>query len=262
MESDVSQYNHRYSPLIDENQGEEDAFRLYQLGYSVYTAGTSSTKLKEQNFKEARDLLEKAVEKGQPNAAVLMGRMWEYGEGGVKDIKKAENLYLIAHRAGVMAGTAHLAELYKATNQIEKSFNLNLALASQGDARAQIAVGNIYLEGSKKGYKITPNFEAAIEWYKKAAAQGDLRADFALGRTYYFLKDYKNARDYLEKICQTDQAEKFIGKVLLGQAKTALANIYGMKGHENREGAIQLYQEAIALGNAQAKNKLKGLISF
>jgi TPR repeat protein len=262
-ETGTSQNNHTYSPLIEENHDEveEDADRLFQLGWNAYHANTSSPKLKEQNFRNAREFLQKAADKGQPNALGLLGRMWERGEGGNKDLKQAENLYLMAHRAGFIPATNHLADIYRKTNQTEKYFNLTLTLASHGNPRAQIAMGNIYLEGSNKDYKITPNFKTAIEWYKKAADQGNLLGDFYLGKIYYFLKEYGNAYHFLVKVCQNDQAEKLIGKDLLSYAKFTLANLHVKTGHGTTEEAIKLYKEAIALGSEEAKAPLKKLIS-
>jgi TPR repeat protein len=260
MEADASHSNHKYSPLHNQGYEELDALELYKLGYATYTAGTSSLEHKKQNLIAAREYLTKAVAQGEKEAAILLGRMWQYGEGGDKNIDKAEKLYLLAHQRGALGGTEQLAAFYYNTNQLKKSLNLYLPLAHQGNPKAQLAVGNMYLNGfTQKDYKIDPNFETALEWYKKAAAQGDLTAVFSVGRTYYLLKDYKEALIHLKEICQNDQAEKLIGRNLLGQAKSALANIYGIKGYGDKAEAIQLYKEAIALGNTQAVDQLKAL---
>jgi len=52
--------------------------------------------------------------------------------------------------------------------------------AEQGDAAAQVSVGEIFEQGA--GGK--PNYEAAIIWYNKAAQQGNKRAQFNLGTLY------------------------------------------------------------------------------
>ncbi|MDF1691083.1 MAG: caspase family protein [Zhongshania sp.] len=55
-----------------------------------------------------------------------------------------------------------------------------LPTAEQGDAEAQLAVGEIF----EKGLGAEPNYEAAVLWYQKAAAQGNKSAQFNLGTMY------------------------------------------------------------------------------
>jgi hypothetical protein len=55
-----------------------------------------------------------------------------------------------------------------------------LPAAEQGDAEAQLSVGEIF----EKGLGTDPNYEVAIFWYKKAAAQGNKSALFNLGTLY------------------------------------------------------------------------------
>jgi hypothetical protein len=55
-----------------------------------------------------------------------------------------------------------------------------LPAAEQGDAEAQLAVGEIF----EKGLGTEPNYEAAVLWYQKAAAQGNKSAQFNLGTMY------------------------------------------------------------------------------
>ncbi|MBL4607034.1 MAG: caspase family protein, partial [Pseudomonadales bacterium] len=55
-----------------------------------------------------------------------------------------------------------------------------LSSAEQGDAAAQVDVGEIF----EKGLGGEPNYTMAIFWYKKAAKQGSSRAQFNLGTLY------------------------------------------------------------------------------
>lgn len=55
-----------------------------------------------------------------------------------------------------------------------------LPAAEQGDAEAQLAVGEIF----EKGLGTEPNYEAAVLWYQKAAEQGNKSAQFNLGTLY------------------------------------------------------------------------------
>jgi uncharacterized glyoxalase superfamily protein PhnB len=60
------------------------------------------------------------------------------------------------------------------------SLNVWMPTAEQGDADAQVNVGEIF----EKGAGGTPNYQAALIWYNKAAEQGNKRAQFNLGTLY------------------------------------------------------------------------------
>ena len=52
--------------------------------------------------------------------------------------------------------------------------------ATQGDADAQVNLGNMY----GKGEGVAQDYAEAMRWYKLAAAQGDLDAQFNIGQMY------------------------------------------------------------------------------
>ena len=60
------------------------------------------------------------------------------------------------------------------------ALNVWMPAAEQGDADAQVNVGEIF----EKGTGGAPNYQAAIIWYNKAAEQGNTRAQFNLGTLY------------------------------------------------------------------------------
>jgi len=60
------------------------------------------------------------------------------------------------------------------------SLKVWLDMAKQGDASAQVNVGEIY----EKGLGITPDYETARLWYEKAASTGNDRAEINLGYLY------------------------------------------------------------------------------
>ncbi|CAA0088214.1 Sel1-repeat-containing protein YbeT [Zhongshania aliphaticivorans] len=60
------------------------------------------------------------------------------------------------------------------------ALNVWLPSAEQGDAEAQLAVGEIF----EKGLGTEPNYEVALFWYQKAAEQGNKSALFNLGTLY------------------------------------------------------------------------------
>jgi len=60
------------------------------------------------------------------------------------------------------------------------ALNVWLETAKQGDAEAQVNVGEIF----EKGLGTEPNYQLAAEWYRKAATQGNTRGAINLGYLY------------------------------------------------------------------------------
>jgi len=60
------------------------------------------------------------------------------------------------------------------------ALNVWLETAKQGDAEAQVNVGEIF----EKGLGTEPNYPLAVEWYRKAALQGNTRGEINLGYMY------------------------------------------------------------------------------
>ena len=54
------------------------------------------------------------------------------------------------------------------------------ALAEQGDAQAQLKMGNLYATGEG----VPEDVAEAVKWYRKAAEQGDAKAQITLGFCY------------------------------------------------------------------------------
>ena len=63
---------------------------------------------------------------------------------------------------------------------LQSSLKVWMDAAQQGDAEAQVTVGEIY----ERGLGSEPNYEAALIWYQKAADQGYSRGLFNLGTLY------------------------------------------------------------------------------
>lgn len=65
-------------------------------------------------------------------------------------------------------------------SNLDTSLKVWMESAQQGDAEAQVTVGEIY----ERGLGREPNYEAAAIWYQKAADQGYARGQFNLGTLY------------------------------------------------------------------------------
>ena len=88
-------------------------------------------------------------------------------------------------QAGEKAATRQLAEAYYlGRGGVEQNFKeaarWYLALARQGDARAQTSVGLMYA----RGHGVEKNLETARKWWSFAAAQNDPGAQYNLGLIY------------------------------------------------------------------------------
>jgi len=130
-------------------------------------------------------------------------------------------------------------------------FETNKKAAEQGNAEAQMAVGESYFNG--KG--VAKDQKQAVEWYAKAAGQGLAKAQWSLSICYLLglgvAKDEKKWMEWLIK--SADQG--------FAQAQTSLASCYllGKGVAKDEKKAVELYQKAAAQGNKEAKEELKRL---
>lgn len=230
---------------------------LYKQGVIHYNAASSaSSSRKEEHLRTARSLLTQAANENHPAAAELLGEMWENGEGGDQAYGKAEEFFLKAIELGSIQAIYKLEVLYKKTYQNYKRFKLYEKLAKSGKSSAQIALGNMYLEGVKDGeiVKVEPNIRLAIGWFGEAVKLGDIKGLYHLGRTYYTQRSYAEAAKYFGEISKNPQAERLLGKLLLAEVKHALGNI-NLINNEHRK-AQKVYEESYALGNKNVQEKL------
>ena len=68
-------------------------------------------------------------------------------------------------------------------------------LADQGNAQAQLYIGEMY----EKGDALKQDDAEALKWYRKAADQGDAEAQYRLGEMYEFDKEVH------AKLCRRDE---------------------------------------------------------
>ena len=73
--------------------------------------------------------------------------------------------------------------------------------AVQGEAEAQIAIGNLYVHGND----IEQDYTKAFEWYEKAAKQGLAEAQTYVGLLYHTGQgvemDYIKAKEWYKQAC-------------------------------------------------------------
>ncbi len=119
------------------------------------------------------------------------------------------------------------------------------AAAKQGEAKADMLLGQLYFEGKK----VPQNAGKAILYLRRAANNGILEADYLLGVAYYYGKgtaiNYEKALQRYQKALPLNKAEVYYE---LGEC-----HINGNGCDKNAEKAIEYYEKASRLGHSQAK---------
>jgi TPR repeat protein len=148
-------------------------------------------------------------------------------------------------------------ETYRKAEQYEKKKNYTEAMrlyrvaADQGNAPAQVAIGNLYTEGQG----VSQSYAEALRWYRLAANQGNNEAQNDVG---LFLvsgwgapQDYSEGMRWLRKAADqgNEVAERNIGMLYL----------QGLGVTQNQAEAIRWFRQAAAKGDEDAKSALKFL---
>lgn len=120
--------------------------------------------------------------------------------------------------------------------------------AQSGDAKAQLALGERYLDG----IDIEKNSFRALEWFKKSAEQGNPDAQYKLGRAYGkgigVAKDAVKAVEWYQKAADNGNADG------LGSLGASYSNGDGVRKDEEK--GFRLIQEAAEKGSPHAQGNL------
>ena len=101
----------------------------------------------------------------------------------------------------------------------QTAFKLWLPLAEQGDAIAQVLLGNAY----ENGLGVKQDYFEAVKWYRQAAEQGDAQAQFMLGFSYLLGKGIQVnkslAKEWFGKACNNGEQRgcEYYGKLNRGE---------------------------------------------
>lgn len=97
----------------------------------------------------------------------------------------------------------------------QTAFKLWLPLAEQGNADAQVNLGQMY----EKRLGVKQDYFEAVKWYRKAAEQGDAKAQVILGFSYILGKGVQInkalAKEWLGKACDNGEQDgcEYYGKL-------------------------------------------------
>ncbi|HHF3795903.1 TPA: tetratricopeptide repeat protein [Haemophilus influenzae] len=101
----------------------------------------------------------------------------------------------------------------------QTTFKFLLPLAEQGNAQAQLMLGNMYANG----LGVKQDDVEAVKWYRKAAEQGDANVQFILGSLYLLGKGVQVnkslAKEWFGKACDNGNQDgcEYYGKLNRGE---------------------------------------------
>ena len=169
-----------------------------------------------KDYKKALQILRPLAEQGNSQAQVMLGILYDNGQGVDKDPREAFKWYLKA--------------------------------AEQGMPVVQHDIGVKYFQGSG----VEQNYQEAAKWWEQAANAGLADSQFNLGLMYYrglgVNTDYHKAAELFGKAA--DQGHK------QAQYSIAVMYAFGQGMDKNYDDALKWFREAAAQGVAQAQFNL------
>ncbi len=178
----------------------------------MYNTGRGVT----QNYSEAIKWFRKAAEQGDAQGQTMLGNMYENGKGVAQDYAEAVKWYRKAAEQGNDKGQEHLGDMYLDGHGVPKDYSEAIKWfrksAEQGNAWSQSSLGYMY----SQGYGVTKDDVEAVKWYRKSAEQGNVAGQDNLGHCYQYgkgvSKDLQQARYWYDKAAA--QGSEFAKKQL------------------------------------------------
>ncbi len=207
----------------------------------------------EQQMQHAHQIYQQFAEKGDKDAQLKLGYLFEQGLGGKTDLASAQQWYTAAAEQGQPVAQYLLARLYQ-MGWLDKQPDYEMAKKWYAAAQTQyppaaIALGFVY-------ETVDDSYSQAQAAYKVAADQSSPIGAFDLGLIYEKGKgcpvDFSKAAMLYQQAAETGHH----------QAMVQLAGLYfnGSFGPRNEQQALQLYKKAASLGDRDALYQL-GLLS-
>jgi TPR repeat protein len=230
--------------------------------------------------KEAKNILQKAAERGSPQAQLTLGRDYLKGNGIERNIELGRSWIQKAAEQNYAGAQHFMGVLYWNGLGVErdyrKAFEWHLKAANQGHPESEDMVGFCYAYGTAieqdypkavswflksanhgnmlgqfhlascyhMGYGVEKNTDAEISWFRKAAAQGHSDSLNILALKHYAKGEFDIAKAYAKKTADNENA--------VGQYILALSIMAGPEGKGSRE-AAQLLLRSAKQGNADAQ---------
>lgn len=187
----------------------------YQI-YLTYTKGLNGVSI---NTLKAEDWLIKAAERGHLESIYLLAEDYSKPGYGV-NIQKSVELFTRAAKNGHAKAQVKLGDLYLQGNYLEKDYAEAMrwykSAAKQATPDAEYNIGLMYKDG--KGVEQSP--DKAVSHFRVAANAGHPEAQYNMGLAYY--AGYGVNKDLIE-------AEKWLKKALTNGSKDAAVLLGVMK---------------------------------
>ena len=125
-----------------------------------------------QDYVEARNWYLKAAERGDIDAQFNLGLLYATGQGIPQDYVEARNWWLKAAEQGYVDAQFNLGLLYSGGHGVAQNWKWSPKAVEHGDAKGQINLGLLYATGQG----IPQDYTMAYVWLHIAAAQGSADA--------------------------------------------------------------------------------------
>ena len=217
---------------------EEDIVTAYKLYSKAADGGNVDAKKIMRAINTGKDMLQEALQ-GNASAQYMLGKLYQRGEGVLKDDSTAVKWYRKAADQGYHEAQYILGNLYQRGEGVFKADSTAAMwyrkAADQGNREAQYSLGGCYFEGCG----VSQDYDEAVKWYQKAVDQG---IDYA-GKYIDAIKTIKAAK-------QGDPYSQFkLGELYLA----------GDVMEQNKNEAVNWYMKAAEQGNENAQFELGSL---
>ncbi|EGB12353.1 hypothetical protein AURANDRAFT_3819, partial [Aureococcus anophagefferens] len=200
--------------------------------------------------KKAAKIWKRAVELGDVDATINLGRLYNNGSGVKLDKKKAEELFRAAADRGDGVAECNLGFFLESEGKFEESFRYYALSADQGYTTGENNLGCCYMVG--RGTEV--DLGKARYWFERAAAKGD---ELAITRLAHL--DARGAARRPTKAAKIYRRAVELGDV---NAMNNLGLFYnnGLGVKLDKKKAERLFRTAADRGDAAAQTSLGFLL--
>ena len=216
--------------------------------------------MEKENYAQAKEYLEKALEEGEIEAYCDLGNLYFEGNGVEKDYKRAFDYYQKGAKAGEPYCMDNLGMCYfwghGVDTDIQKSAFYTEKAAKAGIERAMYDTGLNY----ERGYGVSQNIEKALYWLEKAAEEEYPTAFVELGDLYfvgeYVEKDLEKSFQYYKKGAELgDHTSKLLLSTFYEEGLVVEKDLEKAKALD-QEAYDFYYEKAVTEDNSEAQFRL------
>lgn len=206
----------------------------------------------ETNVAEAVDLIDGAVQGGDPEAALMRGRLFAQGVGGPSDPSRAADMYEIARASRLPDASVELGRLYAQGQGVQKDPTRAVTYWQEALDRGATSVYKDLGEAYANGTGVAADPARASRYLTVAAEGGSISAATTLAGLYESGIDGSPDRRSAEKWYQFASDRGSVS------AANSLAALYerGIDGPPNLGKALPLYEVAAERGSGSAMGRL------